>query len=299
MKLLRGGFALAVVLFARLADAQSSSEDRALATALFEEARALVSAGDWAAACPKFAESQRLEPAPGTLLNLASCHEHEGKVATAWAEYVEALAIVERERQPERVAFARERIDALVTRIPRLVIVVPSSESTRSLTVLRDGSTLARVALGTAMPVDPGTHHIEVRGEGIEPWSIDVALAEGERREVSVGPFVASLVPAPSPTPPASPPIRTDAPVRTEERSRTPMWIAGGIGIAGLATGSIAGILAIDASARSKSRCSPRCDDEGWSLNDTAKTEADVATVAFSVALVAGVVTAVLFLTSR
>jgi hypothetical protein len=42
-----------------------------LAQTLFEEGRALMLKGDAATACPKFAESQRLEPAGGTLLNLA------------------------------------------------------------------------------------------------------------------------------------------------------------------------------------------------------------------------------------
>lgn len=47
-------------------------------------ARGLVQKGDWAAACPKFEESERLDPGIGTLYHLADCYEHVGRLATAW-----------------------------------------------------------------------------------------------------------------------------------------------------------------------------------------------------------------------
>jgi hypothetical protein len=46
----------------------------ARAAALFtEEGRQLMAAGDYAAACPKLAESQSLEPAADTALDLGIC----------------------------------------------------------------------------------------------------------------------------------------------------------------------------------------------------------------------------------
>ena len=82
-----------IVFFARSATAQSSPSDASVAAeALFSAGRADVERGDYASACPKFADSQRLDPAPGTLINLADCEEHVGQLARAWQHWREAIA---------------------------------------------------------------------------------------------------------------------------------------------------------------------------------------------------------------
>src|SRR5262245_31572922 len=64
-------------------------QQQTIAEGLFREGRQAMRKGDYAAACPSLAESQRLDPSPGTLLNLAICEEQLGHLATAWAKYRE------------------------------------------------------------------------------------------------------------------------------------------------------------------------------------------------------------------
>src|SRR6185369_16226618 len=52
--------------------------DRVAAEALFQEARALLEKGDYAAGCPKFEQSLALNPSASTMLNIAKCQENNG-----------------------------------------------------------------------------------------------------------------------------------------------------------------------------------------------------------------------------
>src|SRR5258708_2013252 len=84
---------IAVFAAALPARAQKPSEaDVNAADALFQSAKAAMDRGDLATACPRFAESQRLDPAVGTTLNLGECEARSGKLAAALAHYEEARA---------------------------------------------------------------------------------------------------------------------------------------------------------------------------------------------------------------
>jgi len=75
--------------FPSVALADDQRQRAAAAEALFQEGRALLMAGKAEQACPKLEDSQRLDPATGTLMALALCHEQEGKLASAWAAFAD------------------------------------------------------------------------------------------------------------------------------------------------------------------------------------------------------------------
>jgi hypothetical protein len=162
----------------------------ALAETLYRQARELLAAGNYAEACPKFAESHRLDPATGTLLNLAACHEAEGKTATAWIEYSDALALARRDKRAVRVKYAQERMAAIEPKLSRLTLLVPPEVDQPELEVWLDGTPVGRAARGVATPVDPGRHVVEAKAPGKAPLRLEVeVLPNADHKTVSLPPL--------------------------------------------------------------------------------------------------------------
>src|SRR5262249_30460139 len=112
-------------LFLAIASALTAATARAQpqtsrADDLFQQGRADVRSGNWSAACPKFAESLRLEAAPGTRLNLAECEEKAGHLVRAVTLLHQAAAQLAESDQ--RRPFADERARAIEARIARIVV---------------------------------------------------------------------------------------------------------------------------------------------------------------------------------
>jgi hypothetical protein len=149
----------------REARAQSNA---ALAEQLFLDGQKLMEASDYAAACPKFADSQRLDPALGTLMHLASCHEKAGRTATAWSEFSDAAALAHKANQTDRENFARSHASALEGQLQKLIIELPRAPE--GTTIRLDGAVLPTGVLGTEIPLDPGEHSLEVSAPGKKTW---------------------------------------------------------------------------------------------------------------------------------
>src|SRR5260370_35084814 len=90
---------------------------KATAEALFADGRRPVGAGEYAAACPQFAASQKLDPGVGTSLNLADCYERLGRWASAWAEFRSAASAAHSSGSRQRADPAAAR-DRATTRRP-------------------------------------------------------------------------------------------------------------------------------------------------------------------------------------
>src|SRR5258708_23224077 len=118
-----GGFAIGIC--SSVASAEPSAADKSLATQLFKEGRNLVDQGRVPEGCRKLEESQRLDPGGGTLLNVALCHEREGRTATAWVEFTEPPGLAKRDDRTQRLEFARAHPAALAPVLSRPVIEPP------------------------------------------------------------------------------------------------------------------------------------------------------------------------------
>jgi hypothetical protein len=293
-----------------------SGNDRVAAEALFDEGRNLVAAGKIAEACPKFADSQRLDPSPATLLNLASCWEKLGRTATAWVTYKEAASASSALGRADYVATAQRHADALAPKLARVTVLVP--QPIEGLELRRDGMVVSSVEWGQAIPVDPGTHTIQARAPGHAEWTVAAATLEGSLVTVTVPPLEAlpaQTSPATAVAPPTAPPAAAAPPAEQPPRAsgESPLHTPGDsplrttglvIGSAGLVGLVVSGTLAALAKARyndSLKNCEQGnpslCNSTGVSQRGDARTYGDVATVAVCFGAPALVAGAVLWLT--
>src|SRR5579884_2436455 len=116
------------------ASAQEQSSEAA-ATALFDQGRSLMQQGKYADACPKLAESERLAPSGGTLLNLADCYEHTGQTASAWAAWKDAAARANAAGKADVEKRALARAAALEPNLAKLAISVDTASDVPGLQV--------------------------------------------------------------------------------------------------------------------------------------------------------------------
>jgi hypothetical protein len=192
--------AAAVLLFAGAAESAGvQAADVAVAESLFREGKDRMAAKDYARACPKLADSFRLDPATGTLLALAICHERAGKFASAWAEYADAAARAKREARPDREKAAREKVATLESRLSYLTIAAPRSVGeTPGVEITRNGVPVGTGTIGTAVPVDGGTYTVAATAPGKKSWSAQIAIASsGERHTLNI-PTLEETAPAPA-----------------------------------------------------------------------------------------------------
>ena len=257
--------------------AAGQPRDRAAADALFQSARAEFDRGEFASACEKFAESHRLDPAPGTLLNLALCHEKTGRIASAWEGFRQVADML----HDERVDFARSRSSSLEGRLPWLTLHLPK-EAIDGVRVFRDGIELGSASLGIPLPVDPGSHAIVVEAPGRLRSSRTISIDEAQRQELTLqlGPDQ----PVSTPTLPERP---EPAPAPPPSHDKTWAWVAGGIGVAGVATSLATGALAISSKRTLDAHCiDRRCDDQGLDAASAGRTYATISTVSGIVGVV-------------
>lgn len=158
--------------------------DDATAEALFQAGKGLMDQKKYAEACPKLEASYKLDPAVGTMLNLADCHEKEGKLAKAWGNWGEARDQAKRENDKARMDLAARRQKELEPRVPKLTVKVTGS--VEGLAVYRDELQLESVMIGVPLPVDPGAHVITLRRGNSVLRDKKVEIAEKSTDEVTI-----------------------------------------------------------------------------------------------------------------
>jgi hypothetical protein len=234
--------------------------DKATAEQLFSQGRRLMSEERFDVACPMLAESHRIDPGGGTLLNLALCHESQGKLATAWGEFREALALARADRRDDRIRFAEEHVAALEPRLSYLELDVAALPV--DAVVALDDSEFGRATWTVALPIDPGNHQLSVRASGHAPWQRAVVIGgEGVTVRVAVPSLVAQAPPLVAQAPPlaqpvAPPPPTLDAPSDDVNAQAVAGWIVSGVGALSIGVGAVFGGLALSNDSDADAVCS-------------------------------------------
>jgi tetratricopeptide (TPR) repeat protein len=284
---------LSGLLTAGLTFSSSAAADPLTAEALFREGRRLLEEGRIDEACVKLAESHVQDPASGTLINLARCYEKQGKLATAWATYLAAAASARKDGRADRVLSAEQKGSELEPHVPRLVF--RAAQPVADLVIAWGAARVGAGALGSAIPVDPGSYRIEVSANGFDSWVETVTVADGESKVVEIPalhqkPIVEQtpVLPSrpraqhsPAAPPPSIPPIH--------ESSRILPIALGAAGIAALGTGTYFGFRSLSEYAEAKRLCPTHRDCAANAMDSWrhAKTSAWVANVGIPLGAVA------------
>lgn len=262
---------------------RAAADPSSKAQVLFDEARLLMERGDYERACPMFAESQRVDPGGGTLLNLAMCHEKQGKLASAWTEFNAALSLAQRDERKDRYDLARQRLDELTPRVPRLVVVVPQDGDATTMTVRVDGAEIRKDAWGVAFPVDPGQHRIDAVAPGKRRFATAIALRpDGVTLTVEIPALETETRQEPAPR---AAPVPSDA-----GASRSSLFYVGiATAGAGLGTSAVTGVLAWLAHESAATKCnrSTHLCSDATGIDDAsrARTFAWTSTIALGIGL--------------
>jgi hypothetical protein len=241
-----------------------TDEQRAAARSLATEGATAFNEGRYRDAVDLFTKAESLLHAPPHLLYLARAHAKLGQLVKAREAYMKVV----RETLPPNAspAFrkaqssANDEIGGVESRIASLTIKIEGGQGAKDLAVLVDGNPMNMILVDAAQPIDPGQHKIEAGGTDLRAPAQTVTLADGERKsivlKVDSAPGAAPLVavahaptpaasdPAPIAAPaPATTPAPTDegpsAPADESSGLRIGSYVAFGVGVAGLAVGTI------------------------------------------------------------
>jgi hypothetical protein len=285
--LLLGLFALIVSERAAADDSSANVRQPSKAEALFALGKQRLAAGDYAAACSLLNDSFQADPATGSLLALALCHERQGKVASAIRDYEQVITRSRAEERPDREQAAQARVVALRERVSTITLQV-SEPYPDDLTIRVNDTLLTKEDIGKPRLMDGGFVVVEVEAPGKASWSKHISLADtGEVLTLTLPPLGAT---APSaPPPPVTPARGAQRDLRLRLQTKPARFNATEIvGIGLMAASAVGAAVAIGYTAvavRKNHKSNDHCEDdictsEGRTMRLDARKAGDIATIA-------------------
>jgi hypothetical protein len=219
-------------------------------------------------------------------LTLALCHEGEGKLASAWTEFVDVKGRARQEGRDDREKIASERADALRPRLSTLTVEVPAEVAkTEGLEVRVDGLALGAASFGIAVPVDGGEHRIEASAPGKAPWQAVVSVKPESDAVRAVVPLLGDAAPAAEvqpvgPAPVSEPVAAPPEPASDGSGMRIAALATAGAGVVALGVGGYLALDAKSAYSAAREKCfGLECDQGPYDDVKSAQKQGTIATV--------------------
>lgn len=282
-----------------LADSSARADPasaQAAADELFDRAKSLLQAGDWDGACQRFQASMDLDASVSTLLKIAKCREHEGKLTEALVDYRNALALNRDKAYPtpsrrqELDAYTNAALEKLIARMPRLRVIV--RDPPRDLHLTANDDVLPPGSLGEDLFENPGPMVVVAEAPGCASVRREVTLTEATLTDVEIELHVVTAAPV-SPAPRIVVPAQSKS-VDRRTPVKTAAIVTGGIGVVGLVVGAGLGIATLVKVGDARAFCDTSwvCGQPGLDALATARgyqTAGIVVSVASALALGAGI----------
>lgn len=279
--------AVSVVALSATADA----DNRKKAESLFRQGKKLMADKRYADACEAFEKSQKLDPAIGTLLNVARCYEEWGKIGRAYLAY-QAAEKMAKDANDDRAPKIREHVERVEPDVPRLTIIVPS-DAPPDLEVTLDSRKVD--TLNQPFVVDPGPHTIEWRLPGGEKRAKIVPIDRGGDSEITLTMPVPGGPDDPGAVTGVEPVRKPEEPTERSGQAQRVLGIAvAGAGALAMGMSSYLTLTARSDYNRALDKycggMKNNCDMTGLEITHNARSTANTATIVFvaGAALVAG-----------
>jgi len=280
---------------------QPSPADVKKATQHFEKGSEFFEKKKYALALQEFKVSYATVPSPNSHLYMARCLVQLGETREAYVEFdkviaeAEARSKTEPKYAPTRDSAKTER-DELNSKLAFVTVQV------------KGGDPSAKVKIGTIeipasewgkpVPVMPGAGEVVLEGPG-PAVKQSVNLSPGEKKEVTLDatPEPAHTEPHPEPPPP-------DKTVETPSHGGDPKlrpyaYVAGGVGVAGLAVFTVAGLMANSTYSDLQNTCKGPCPSDRKDDVSAGRTQQTLANIGLVVGVLGVGAGVTLFILSR
>jgi stress response protein YsnF len=243
----------------------ATAEQVRLAQDAFGEGDELFDTQEYEKAIERYRASYAIVASPNTALMIARSLRELGRLDEAHAQYETTVAEAERAAENNSAyeptaKSARDELHALRSRVGLLTIHLGDVPATADVTV--GGKAVDTLLLDSPVVVQPGKVVVEARTAAGERARVEANVAAGREAEVTLKlgevtpeePGVAKPEAKPTPSPPAPEPV-SESPPAGSSSLKTYAYVAGGVGVIGVAGFAVFGLMNNSAYSDLESDC--------------------------------------------